>query len=212
MSDRGPPVAVTGALVSDVKRMDSTKHEDITGLLVAWRNGSPQALDELIPVVYAELRRIARQRLGGERAGHSLQPTVLTHEAFLRLLGTQKVNWQDRAHFFAVASELMRRVLVEHARKRGAAKRGGGATRVTLGDVGVPAESTEVDVVALHEALARLEAVDARQARIVELRYFGGLTGEETAEVLGLSPATIKRDWRVARLWLRRAMEDEAPA
>jgi RNA polymerase sigma factor (TIGR02999 family) len=192
--------------------MDSSRHEDVTGLLVAWRDGNPQALDELIPIVYAELRRIARQRLRGERSGHSLQPTALTHEAFLRLFGARQVDWQDRAHFFAVASQLMRRILVEHARNRGAAKRGGGATRVTLDEVDAPAESADVDVVALHEALARLEAVDPRQSRIVELRYFGGLSIEETAEVLGASPATIKRDWRVAKLWLRRALEDEKPA
>ena len=180
---------------------------DVTALLLAWKDGSSEALDELTPIVYSELRTLARHHLRGERRDHSLQPTALTHEAFLRLFGTRKVEWQNRAHFFAVASQLMRRVLVEHARKQGAAKRGAGATRVTLGDAEGPTTSVDVDVVALHEALDRLEAIDSRQSRIVELRYFGGLSTEEVAEVLGVSPATVKREWRVAKLWLRRALE-----
>ncbi len=180
---------------------------DVTALLIAWKGGDGEALDQLTPIVYSELRKLARSHLRGERREHSLQPTALTHEAFLRLFGTRKVEWQDRAHFFAVASQLMRRVLVEHARKRGAAKRGAGATRVTLGDAEAPAASVDVDVVAVHEALDQLKAIDARQSKIVELRYFGGLSIEEVAEVLGISPATVKREWRVAKLWLRRALE-----
>ena len=190
--------------------MDTSSQGDVTGLLVAWKNGSPEALDELIPIVYAELRKLARQQLCGERPDHSLQPTTLTHEAFLRLFGTRQVGWQNRAHFFAVASQLMRRVLVEHARKRQTVKRGGMPTRVTLDEADTPVEPVDVDVVALHEALTQLEEVDPRQSRIVELRYFGGLNMEETAEVLSVSPATVKRDWRVAKLWLRRALEGAA--
>ena len=187
--------------------MGASSPGDVTALLVAWKDGSPEALEELTPIVYSELRRLARNHLRGERRDHSLQPTALTHEAFLRLFGTRKVEWQNRAHFFAVASQLMRRVLVEHARKRGAAKRGAGATRVTLGDVDAPTTSVDVDVIAVHDALDQLEAIDSRQSRIVELRYFGGLSTEEVAEVLGVSPATVKREWRVAKLWLRRALE-----
>ena len=187
--------------------MDTSRQGDVTGLLVAWKNGSPEALDELIPIVYAELRKLARQQLRGERPDHSLQPTALTHEAFLRLFGARQVGWQNRAHFFAVASQLMRRILVEHARKRQAAKRGALPTRVALDEANTPDEPFDVDIVALHEALTNLEEIDARQSRIVELRYFGGLNMEETAEVLGVSPTTVKRDWRVAKLWLRRALE-----
>jgi len=191
--------------------MEKAEQGDVTGLLVAWKNGNADALGELIPIVYKELRTLARRQLRGERADHSLQPTALTHEAFLRLFGTRQVGWQNRAHFFAVASQLMRRILVEHARKRLAAKRGGQPTRVELEDAHQPSEAVDVDLVALHEALNQLETIDERQSRIVELRYFGGLSVEETAEVLGMSEATVKRDWRVAKLWLRRALDNEAP-
>ena len=185
--------------------MSAPDQVDITGLLVAWKDGDDEALDELIPIVYSELRRLARYQLRGERAGHSLQPTALTHEAFLRLFGTRRVSWQNRVHFFSVAAQSMRRVLVEHARKRSATKRGGGATRITLDDAKTPGETVDLDVLALNEALTELEKIDPRQCRIVELRYFGGLETEETAEVLGISPSTVKRDWRVAKIWLRRA-------
>jgi len=186
--------------------MSAPDQVDITGLLVAWKDGDDEALDELIPIVYSELRRLARYQLRGERAGHSLQPTALTHEAFLRLFGTRRVSWQNRVHFFSVAAQSMRRVLVEHARKRSATKRGGGATRITLDDAKTPGETVDLDVLALNEALTELEKIDPRQCRIVELRYFGGLETEETAEVLGISPSTVKRDWRVAKIWLRRAL------
>lgn len=185
---------------------------DVTGLLTAWKEGNSEALDDLIPIVYTELRKLARHQLRGERADHSLQPTALTHEAFLRLLGARRVSWQDRAHFFAVASQMMRRILVEHARKAAAAKRGGNATRVTLNEIDAAEEAADVDAVALHEALADLEAVDERQARVVELRYFGGLNTDEAAEVLGISSSTVQRDWRVAKLWLRRALDTECGA
>jgi RNA polymerase sigma factor (TIGR02999 family) len=176
---------------------------DVTDLLVRWREGSREALDALIPAVYAELRRLAQHHLEGERGGHSLQATALTHEAFLRLFGCRQVNWQDRAHFFAMASRIMRRVLVESARRRQAAKRDHGQ-RVTLEEGQARAEGPDLDLLSLHQALAKLETKDARQCRVVELRYFGGLDIDETAEVLGVSPATVKRDWRVAKLWLRR--------
>lgn len=182
----------------------------VTELLLAWRDGSDQALDELVPIVYSELRRLAADFLRREKQGHTLQPTALTHEVFLRLVGYRRVGWQNRAHFFAVAAQVMRRILVEHARKGRAAKRWGSATRVSLEDAHAPIQSQDVDLIALHEALRRLESLDPRQCRVVELRYFGGLSADETAEVLRVSPATVKRDWRVAKLWLRRELERSA--
>jgi RNA polymerase sigma factor (TIGR02999 family) len=163
--------------------------------------------------VYEELRRQAGRAMRREGDAHTLQATALVHEAYLRLVDQQRVQWRNRAHFFAIAAQMMRRVLVDHARTRLAAKRGGELQRVTLGDVGAgPAEAGDgdgVDVLALHEALERLALLDPRQARLVELRYFGGLGIEETAEALEVSPATVKRDWAVARAWLRRALAAE---
>ena len=182
----------------------------VTGLLDRWEAGDRGALDELVPAVYQELRRLARLQLMNERHGHTLHPTALVHEAFLRFGDYERISWQDRAHFFAVASKIMRRVLVDHARKRRAAKRGGGATPVTLIESRSPDETVDVDVVALDQALAKLEALDARQCRIVELRFFGGLEHKEIAEVLDISIATVNRDWRVAKLWLRRALSETA--
>jgi RNA polymerase sigma factor (TIGR02999 family) len=179
--------------------------DEVTRLLVAWRDGQPGALDRLIPLVYDELRRQARRQLRQERAGHTLQPTALVHEAFLRLVG-QSAQWQNRRHFFAVASQAMRRVLVDHARARDAAKRGDGATRVTLDDAAVEGRPAEVDVLALDEVLGRLEQLDPRQARVVELRYFGGLSAPEAAEALEVSLATVNRDWAMARAWLFREL------
>lgn len=175
---------------------------EVTTLLQDWRDGDRAALDRLLPLVYAELRVQARSLLRGEGALRTLQPTAVVHEAFVRLVGGEPVSWQDRAHFFGVASRLMRQVLVDHARARLALKRGGGATRVELESAGAATPPPQVDVLALHEALERLAALDHDQVRIVELRYFGGLTVEETAEVLGTSPATVKRDWASARAWL----------
>jgi len=181
----------------------------VTGLLVAWGAGDRAALDALLPAVYEELRRLARLAMRRESAGHTLQPTALVGEAYLRLVDQRQVRWQNRAQFFGVAARLMRRILVDHARARRAAKRGGADRQhVTLADVdvgaapGVPA----LDVLALHDALARLGAMDPELERLVECRYFGGLTVEETAEALGVSPATVKRQWAVARAWLRRAL------
>jgi RNA polymerase sigma factor (TIGR02999 family) len=183
-----------------------TEPRQVTELLRRWSAGDRQALDELVPEVYQQLRVAARQRLANERAGHSLQPTDLVHEAFLRLNGYGRINWQDRAHFLAVAAGVMRRVLIDRARKRRAAKRGGPLDCVTLSESRAPEQSMEVDVLALNEALERLGRQDPRQCEIVELRYFGGLTHDEIAEVLGVSVPTVKRDWRVARLWLRREL------
>jgi RNA polymerase sigma factor (TIGR02999 family) len=180
--------------------------KQLTELLLRWSRGDREALDALIPEVYQELRRAARVRLANERAGHSLQPTDLVHEAFMRLEGYGSIAWKDRAHFFAVAARVMRRVLVDRARKRGAIKRGGAERTVTLTEPRAPARSVDVDVLALNQALSRLAERDPRQCEVAELRYFGGLSQEEIAEVLGISVPTVKRDWRVARLWLRREL------
>jgi RNA polymerase sigma factor (TIGR02999 family) len=176
----------------------------VTELLRAWGRGSREALDQLVPVVYGELRRLARQQLVRERSDHTLEPAALANEAFLRLAGYERVGWQDRAHFFAIAARIMRRILVEHARRRRARKRGGGATRVSSVELAAPGRS--IDIEALEQALSRLEALDPTQGRVVELRYFGGLSVAETAAALQISPATVKRNWSVAKLWLRREL------
>jgi RNA polymerase sigma factor (TIGR02999 family) len=175
---------------------------EITALLHAHAAGDAAALEQLLPRVYGELRRIARIRLRRERSGHTLAATDLVHEAYLKLLPVERVDWRSRAHFFAIASRAMRNVLVDHAVRRGAAKRGAGATVLTLEDHDAAREQPLDDLIALSEALTRLEQLDARQARVVECRYFGGLTLEETAEALKTSPATVSRDWTFARAWL----------
>ena len=183
---------------------------DVTGLLLAWRAGDASAGERLLPAIYDELHRQAARAMRREDDAHTLQPTALVHEAYLRLVDQQRVEWRNRAHFFGVAAQMMRRVLVDHARTRLAAKRGGALHRVTLADVGAGAEhggKDELDVLALHDALERLAVFDPDQARLVELRYFGGLGIEDTAEALGVSPATVKREWAVARAWLRRELE-----
>jgi RNA polymerase sigma-70 factor, ECF subfamily len=171
--------------------------------------GHAEAMSTLLPVVYQELRRVAAGYLRHERPGQTLQATALVHEAYLRLLREQQVSWQNRAHFCAIAANSMRQILVERARARNAAKRGGGLHRITLDDAVEPAQAEDagVDIDALDQALTRLAALDAQQARLVELRYFGGLTIEETAEVLGVSPATVKRSWVVAKAWLRKELD-----
>lgn len=183
---------------------------DVTALLLSWSGGERSAADRLIPVVYEELRRQAARAMRREGHEHTLQTTALVHEAYLRLVDQQRVQWRNRAHFFGIAAEVMRRVLVDHARARHAAKRGGGAQRVTFDDaLGVSSdgdESGDADVLALHEALERLALFDPDQARLVELRYFGGLNIEESADALGVSPATVKREWALARAWLRREL------
>jgi RNA polymerase sigma factor (TIGR02999 family) len=181
---------------------------DVTGLLLAWGRGDRSAADELMPAVYDELRRQAERAMRREGHEHTLQATALVHESYLRLVDQRRVAWRNRAHFFAIASTVMRRILVDHARARLTAKRGGGAAPVTLAGVqdGEAERVAEVDLLALHEALDRLARLDPEQARLVELRYFGGLTIEETAGALGVSAATVKREWAVARAWLRREL------
>lgn len=183
---------------------------EVTQTFLRWRQGDPNALNALLPLVYEEMRRLAGSYLRSESAGHTLQPTALAHEAYMRLLDQRQVSWQNRAHFMGLAAQAMRRILVDHARRRGAQKRGGDAVHVALEDADVAAEMPEalgVPVEALNDALDRLAALDERQARVVELRFFTGLSIEETAEVLAISPATIKRDWTLARAWLHRELK-----
>jgi RNA polymerase sigma-70 factor, ECF subfamily len=174
----------------------------VTQLLLRWRAGDQNALDELMPLVYGELRRLAAGYMRGERTGHTLQTSALVNEAFLRLAGGGEVNWQDRAHFFAVAANAMRRVLVDHARRRGNQKRGGEVRRVALDEALTVSAGRAAEVVALDEALARLAEVSPRKSQLVELRFFGGLSVEEAAEVLQVSPGTVMRDWTFAKAWL----------
>jgi len=176
---------------------------DITGLLKAWASGDSSALEHLTPLVYDELRRIARRYMR-QRSPQTLQTTALAHEAYLRLVGTEGLPWQDRAHFFAVAAQMMRRILVDAARARAAAKRNGGALRVTFSEGLAIHAGQDADLVALDDALAALAKLDARKAQVVELRFFGGLSVDETAEVLKISPASVMRDWRLAKPWLAR--------
>jgi len=178
----------------------------VTELLVAWGEGDKAALDDLMPVVYDELRRLAQNYLSHERPDHTLQTTALVHEAYLRLIDQKSVNWQNRAQFFGIAAQMMRRILINHATDRNAKKRQGSATRVSLDDAVSFFEKREVDLMALDEALNGLAALDPQQTQIVELRFFGGLTIEEVSEVLGISPATTKREWDSAKLWLRRQL------
>ncbi len=182
---------------------------DLTQILESWRAGDPTALERLTPIVYDELHHLAERFLAGERPGHVLQPTALVNEAFLRLLEWQPNSWQNRAHFYGVSAQLMRRVLVEYARRQKTAKRGGAAIRVSLSELdhlaGPPSEST-VDFESLDHALSELEALDRRQVHIVELRYFGGLSLEETAEALAVSVSTVRRDWLIARAWLHQRL------
>ena len=174
----------------------------ITELLIAWGDGHRDALDELLPLVYDELRRLASRYLQREPDGHTLQPTALVHEAYLRLIDQRRVKWKNRAHFYGVSAKVMRRILVDHARARRAGKRGVGWERVPLVEDAASTDHADVDVLALDEALRRLSAFDPQQERIVELRYFGGLTIDETALVVGISPATVVREWTVAKAWL----------
>lgn len=182
---------------------------NVTQLLIGWGKGDKEALDQLLPIVYDELRRQAARYLRRERVGHTLQTTALIHEAYLRLIDQKNVEWQNRAQFFGVAAQLMRRILVDHARTKKRAKRGGSDIRVSLADAEAFVKSQELDVVALNEALERLEQIDEQQSRIVELRFFSGLTVEETAAVLTISPATVKRDWSIAKAWLYREISGE---
>ena len=184
--------------------------QDVTNLLLAWRQGKQEALDALMPIVYEELRRQAHRYMQGERRGHSLQTTDLINETYLRLLDCSKVSWNNRTHFFAVTAKMMRRILVDYARAHRNRKRGGGLRKITLDQNQIPSIGRDPDLVALDEALKELAAVDDRRSRIVEMRFFGGLSIEETAEVLGVCADTVVRDWRLAKTWLAHAMKKTA--
>jgi RNA polymerase sigma-70 factor, ECF subfamily len=187
--------------------------ENVTQLLVDWSRGDQKALDKLMPLVYSELRRLAGNYLRRERQGHTLQPTALVNEAYLKLIDQKNAKWQNRAQFYGVAAQLMRRILVDHARQHQAAKRGGSDQQrlsiTSAGQLGVKQMASEpaLDLLALHEALEELATIDPQQSRIVELKFFGGLSIEETAEVMGVGHATVERDWKMARAWLRRKLE-----
>lgn len=180
----------------------------VTELLRSWGDGDQCALDALIPVVETELRRLARIYMARERRDHTLQTTALVNEAFVRLVDARGVRWQDRAHFLGIAARLMRRVLVDHARTRGFQKRGGGARRVPLDDGVAVSPALDIDLLALDSALEALAAVDERKSRVIDMRFFGGMTVEETADALHVSTDTVKRDWRLAKMWLLRELED----
>jgi len=185
---------------------DPNTRANVTQLLIGYGKGDRTALDEMLPLVYSELKRLASYYLSRERSGHTLQTTALVHEAYMRLVDQQHVDWKNRAHFLGLAAEMMRRILVNHARDRAAAKRGGGAKRISLSMVGEVGEQPDIDLIALDQALTELAALDARKSRIVELKFFGGMTTEETAEVMEISVATVEREWVVARAWLYRAV------
>jgi RNA polymerase sigma factor (TIGR02999 family) len=186
--------------------MTTPSTHEVTKLLVAWSDGDPAALEKLMPLVYQELRRLARRYLKRENAGHTLEPTALVNEAYLRLIDQNRVRWQNRAHFFGVSAQLMRRILVDMARTRQQRKRGGSARQVALDEALVVSKERGEDLVALDDALQSLAAVDERKSRVVELRFFGGLSVEETAEVLQVSPDTVMRDWKMAKVWLHREL------
>jgi RNA polymerase sigma-70 factor, ECF subfamily len=191
--------------------MNSTPRDDITGWLQAWSNGDETALERLTPLVYGELHRRARRLMGRERDGHTLQPTELIHEAYLRLVGSTPVDWHDRSHFYALAARLMRQILVDHARSRGRQKRGGAALPVTL-DEAVMCPQGSLDLGRLDDALHALADTDGRKSRVVELRFFGGFSVDEVAAILDVSPQTVLRDWRLAKAWLQREMRRESRA
>ncbi len=181
---------------------DTPSRQDVTSLLLRWRDGEKDALDRLVPIVYADLRHMARARLRAERNGHSLQTTALVHEVYLRLVDAERMTVENRAHFFAVTARLMRQILVDHARRRDAEKRGGDVTMVSLSGASPAVPERQVDILALDEALDALTALDERLCRVVELKFFGGLTIEEIAMALDVSHATVERDWAVAKAWL----------
>ncbi len=188
------------------KTLQRGPSNQVTELLVRWRGGDKAALDSLMPLVYTELRRIANHYLQGERSDHTLQSTALVHEAYMRLAQQDLPQWQNRAHFFAVAAQLMRQILVDHARGHRASKRGGNVYKLALEDAEHQAKVLDIDIVALDDALKTLASMDEQQSRVVELKFFGGLSVEDTAEVLGISASTVKRDWTTARAWLFREL------
>lgn len=182
--------------------------EEVTQLLLDWSDGDQAALERLLPLVNAELRRLARHYMRRESPGHTLQTSALVNEAYLRLIDQKNVQWQNRAHFFGIAAQLMRRILIDHARKAQYAKRGGGALKVSLDEAAAVTEARAAELLAVDEALEKLTAMDARKGRIVELRFFGGLTEEETAMVMSISLPTVQREWRAAKAWLRRMLTE----
>src|SRR5712691_6945495 len=188
--------------------MPAPSAQHVTQLLQDWSQGKDAALEELVPLVHQELHRLARRYMYGERVGHTLQTTALVNEAYLRLVNSQKVNWQNRAHFFAISAQLMRRILVDSARTRGYQKRGGGVPKVTLDEALMGPKEKGQDLLKLDDALKALAVVDLRKSKVVELRFFGGLSVEETAEVLKVSPDTVHRDWRLSKAWLKREMSN----
>ncbi len=192
--------------------MDSSPRSNVTELLIGWGKGDRSALDEMLPVVYAELKRLASVYLKRERAGHTLQTTALVHEAYSRLVNQNSVDWKNRAQFLGIAAEIMRRILTHHARDRAAAKRGGHAQRVSLSIAERSISQPNIDLIALDEALTELSSFDERKSRIVELKFFGGMTSEEIAEVLKVSIGTVERDWNLARAWLYRAISGSPKA
>jgi len=187
--------------------MDHSETHEVTRLLQAWGQGDNAALEQIIPIVYRELKRIAHRYMAGQRPGHTLQTTALVNEAYLKLVDSQKVNWQNRAHFLAISAQLMRRILVDFARSRGYQKRGGGAKQITFDEKCMAGQERGRNVLALDDALRALAEVDPRKSKVVELRFFGGLSLEETAEVLKVCPDTVLRDWRMAKAWLARELE-----
>jgi RNA polymerase sigma factor (TIGR02999 family) len=189
--------------------MGPSPPNDVTQLLVAWGNGDQAARDQLMGAVYDELHRLARRYMRRESPGHTLQTSALVNEAFLRLVDQRNVHWQNRAHFYGIAAQMMRRILVDYARGRNYAKRGAGAPTVTLDESLIVSDERSAEVVAVHEALEELSKIDARKGQIVELRFFGGLSIEETANILDVSPGTVMRDWTLAKAWLRREMSQE---
>lgn len=189
--------------------METDQSKEVTVFLKAWSGGNREAADRLMTLVYKEMRKLAASYIKNQRPDHTLQPTALVHEAYLKLIDTSEINWQDRAHFFAVAAQTMRNILVDHARASSADKRGGSVQKIALDEAVGFSERQDVDLIDLDEALQKLSEQDELQSRIVELRFFGGLTIEETAEVVKLSPATVKREWAMARAWLFRRMKDE---
>ncbi len=191
-----------------VADMTLSQHE-VTALLVAWSDGDETALEKLAPLVYGELRQLARRHMAGERPGHTLQTTALVNEAYLRLVNWKEIRWQNRAHFFAVSAQMMRRILVDFARSRGYQKRGGDVLQVSLDEAAFVSDERGADLVALDEALNALAALDERKSKVIELRFFGGLSVEEAAEVLKVSPETVTRDSRLAKVWLLREMTGE---
>jgi RNA polymerase sigma factor (TIGR02999 family) len=189
--------------------MSTPSSHHVTRLLLAWREGDAAAFDKLMPLVYNELRTLARRQMRRERSGHTLQATALVHEAYLRLIDQRQVKWQNRAHFFAIAAQVMRRIVVDYARKRGRLKRGGAARQVSLDEAALLTSTQVPELLALDEALYRLADVDERKSRVVEMRYFGGLSVSEVATVLEVSENTVIGDWALAKAWLRRELECE---